>query len=247
MPSLLTPASGTSVVGRCARMKLFRYCIHNCFGDSNERVIDGELNVICPSREPDKKIVIEFSKTCSSFFLFWWTEDRAIGNFGKHQIIYFTSFGGLQLCQWFWYFYSKVVPNVCCNWSLFIKRITKAGYHWAHKKLGVSLRLISLKNTADNSKLNYPPNFQGQLLKSVTIRQLFLRHGFLIKLLFVVWEREGGGGEWWGRRSGSGVSDGSGWAGVWFQVQLKLYIYHTPVKESIRVDQKVAEEAEADS
>lgn len=30
-------------------------------------------------------------------------------------------------------------------------------------------------------------------------------------------------------------------------VQLKLYIYHTPVKKSIRVDQKVAEEAEADS
>lgn len=59
-------------------------------------------------------------------------------------------------------------------------------------------------------------------------------------------EREKGGG-WWGRRIGSGVSDGSGWAGVWFQVQLKLYIYHTPVKESIRVDQKVAEEAEADS
>ena len=59
----------------------------------------------------------------------------------------------------------------------------------------------------DNSKLNYPPNFQGQLFKSVTIRQLFLRHGFLIKLLFVVWEREGGGGgmvgkeEWeWGKR-----------------------------------------------
>lgn len=56
-----------------------------------------------------------------------------------------------------------------------------------------------------------------------------------------------GGGGWWGRRSWSGVSDGSGWAGVWFQVQLKLYIYHTPVKERIRVDQKVAEEAEADS
>lgn len=70
MPSLLTPASGTSVVGRCARMKLFSYCIRNCFGDSNERVIDGELNVICPSREPDKKIFIEFSKTCSSFFSF---------------------------------------------------------------------------------------------------------------------------------------------------------------------------------
>lgn len=62
--------------------------------------------------------------------------------------------------------------------ELFIKRITKAGYHWAHKKLGVSLRLISPKNTADNSQLNYPPNFQGQLFKSVTIRQLFLRHGF---------------------------------------------------------------------
>lgn len=55
-------------------------------------------------------------------------------------------------------------------------------------------------------------------------------------------ERRGGGGreemvgkeEWeWGKR-------------VWFQVQLKLYIYHTPVKKSIRVDQKVAEEAEAD-
>ena len=40
--------------------------------------------------------------------------------------------------------------------------------------------------------------------------------------------------EWeWGKR-------------VWFQVQLKLYIYHTPVKKSIRVDQKVAEEVEAD-
>ena len=63
MPSLLTPASGTSVVGRCARMKLFRYCIHNCFGDSNERVIDGELNVICPSREPEKKIFIEHDRT----------------------------------------------------------------------------------------------------------------------------------------------------------------------------------------
>lgn len=44
--------------------------MRNCFGDSNERVIDGELNVICPSREPDKKIFIEFSKTCSSLFSF---------------------------------------------------------------------------------------------------------------------------------------------------------------------------------
>ena len=60
-------------------------------------------------------------------------------------------------------------------------------------------------------------------------------------------EKGGGGGreemvgkeEWeWGKRWE--------WVGRGL-VQLKLYIYHTPVKKSIRVDQKVAEEAEADS
>lgn len=70
MFSLLILVLGIFVVGRCVCMKFFRYCICNCFGDFNERVIDGELNVICLLCELDKKIFIEFLKICSLFCFF---------------------------------------------------------------------------------------------------------------------------------------------------------------------------------